>query len=437
MIALVMFMACDGYGLLVLGSSGVATVGNATWNASSQSRTRLVAEESGEVRVRSDWQAAGAGVVSLPVLGLLADTDYDLFVEEEDGVSGEAVAFTTGPLPVALPRWSTTGSPGWEGFSVTSLMGESQWAVVVDEAGNPVWFVEIPTEDRLVRVRARRDGRGVWGVPATRTDKSDPSELIGLDWNGAEIERHELAEFSHDFLELSDGTIATLNYEAREVDGTEVIGNTITEVDLESGHAVDVFSTFDLWQPNLETLPGDGEWTGGNALDFDEGQGTYMAGFRQLGALVEVDRATGEVGRQLGGPSSDFAFPKIEDALRLQHQFQWSGDSVLVFDNRESSEDSRVIDYFLADGLATPAWTYVSDPPLWVFALGDVDRAEDGAILIDWAAAGMLEEVSPDGESRWKLEAELGTAFGFLDRGDRIGAFLRPSTAAVGGEPEG
>ncbi len=426
MITILSLVACGGYGLVVLGSAGVSTVGNASWTAPGDSRSRLVAQDADGVRVRSDWQDAGAGVVSLAVLGLEADTEYSLHIDVEVGSPGDAVTYTTGPLPPGLPHWTTSGAPGWTGFAVTSLMGESQWAVVLDEDGNAVWFVEVPDDGRLVRVRQRRDGRGIWGVPAARTDKSEPSYLIGIDWNGVEIERHEIAEFSHDYVEVEAGLIAFLNYDPRVVDGVEVIGNTITEIDVESGAEADIFSTFDLWEPALETLSGDGEWSGGNAMDFDEESGTYTAGFRQLGALVEVDRRTGEVVRQLGGPSSDFLFPETNDEFRLQHQFQWRGDSVLVFDNRESSEDSRVMEYSLADGVATPLWTHISDPPVWVFALGDVDRAEDGSTFIDWASAGLLEDVGADGETRWSLAADLGGAFGFLDRGSRIGAFERP-----------
>ncbi|GDX80424.1 hypothetical protein LBMAG42_22350 [Deltaproteobacteria bacterium] len=426
MIGLLAMVACDGYGLVVLGSAGVSTVGNATWTAAAESRTRLIAEDGEGVRVRGEWQDAGAGVVSVAVLGLRADTEYSIHIEAESGSPGEAIPFTTGPLPAAFPSWSTTGAPGWSGFLVTSLMGESQWAVVLDEEGAPVWFVEVPADGRLVRVRERKDGRGVWAVPAARTDKSDPSYLIGLDWNGVELERHEIAEFSHDYLELETGTIAFLNYDRREVEGAAVIGNTITELDLESGAEVDIFSTFDLWDPELDTIPGDGEWTGGNAMDFDDESGVYTAGFRQMGALVEVERSTGAVLRQFGGPSSDYKFADEGDELLLQHQFQWSGDSALVFDNRSSSEDSRVIEYAISDGMATPVWTHISDPPVWVFALGDVDRADDGSTFIDWASAGALEEVDAEGATRWTLSAELGTAFGFLDRVAGFGGFARP-----------
>lgn len=397
---------------------------NALWDGPEDEPSRLVAENEDGVRVVSDWQPPGGGGVS--VLGLNAETTYDLFVEPEFGDLGEPVSFTTGALPSNLPDWTTTGSPGWQGFAVTSLMGGGQWAVVLDELGKTVWYYELPNDGRLVRTRARRDGRGMWVVPAQREDKSAPSDLIGVDWNGTEIERHSIEHFSHDYVELDDGVIAFLLFEPREIDGQTVVGNSITEIDLGSGVSTDIFSTFDLWDIGSQADSTDDEWAGGNALDFDFESGTYTAGFRSLDAIIEVDRATGQVGRQFGGPHSDFAFAAPESAPRKQHQFQWTNDHILVFDNRENDEDSRVTEFTLDGSIANSVWSHQTDPPVWVFALGDVDRAEDGSTFIDWAAAGILEDVDPDGITRWSLSAEFGTAFGFLDRGNRLGELTRP-----------
>ncbi len=235
--------------------------------------------------------------------------------------------------------------------------------------------MEIPTESRLVRVRLVRDLRGIWGVPATRADKTDPSDIIGIDWSGAELERHPIEEFLHDFLDLEDGTPAFLNSDSREQEGVELIGNVVTEIKLETVETDDIFSTYDLWQPHVEATGADGQWSGGNAMDIDADCGTYTLGFRQL-----------------GGPASDYTYAKAADETGLQHQFQWEGDRALVFDNRESGEDSRVIEHARDGTAATPVWTYVSDPPVWVFTLGDVDRNDEGSTFIDWAAAGVFSQ---------------------------------------------
>lgn len=418
-------LACGGYGLEIRASNGVSTVANALWSGPDDARSRIVAKNGDGIRVVGDWQPPGGGGV--PVVGLNADTTYEIFIESEGGEPGDPVVFTTGSLPPSLPDWSTTGSPGWRGFAVTSLMGGGNWAVVLDEAGKAVWYYELPNDGRLVRTRARRDGRGMWVVPASRDNKEDPSDLIGIDWNGNEIERHSIADFSHDYVEIEIGVIAFLLFDPREVGGRTEVGNRITEITLETGTSTDIFSTFDLWK-TTEGEPGedDDDWTAGNALDFDPETGLYTAGFRSLDAIIEVDRESGQVGRQFGGPDSDFDFANPQLAPNQQHQFQWSNDQILVFDNRENDEYSRVTEFSLDGQLANTVWTHQTDPPVWVYALGDVDRADDGSTFIDWAATGILEDVDPDGVTRWSLSAELGTAFGFLDRGNRLGELTRP-----------
>lgn len=417
-------LACGGYGLEVRASSGVSTVVNALWSGPDDARSRIVAENGDGVRVVSDWQPPGGG--GLPIVGLNAETTYDFFVEPEGGEPGSPVVFSTGSLPTSLPDWTTTGSPGWQGFAVTSLMGGGNWAVVLDEAGKAVWYYELPNDGRLVRTRARRDGRGMWVVPAARENKEDPSDLIGIDWNGNEIERHSIADFSHDYVEVETGIMAFLLFDPRQIGGRNRVGNRITEINLDTGAATDIFSTFDLWETADGDPDDDADWTAGNALDFDAETGLYTAGFRSLDAIIEVRRETGQVGRQFGGPASDFDFAEPALAPNQQHQFQWSNDQILVFDNRENDEDSRVTEFTLEGSVARSVWTHQTDPPVWVFALGDVDRADDGSTFIDWAAAGILEDVGADGATRWSLAAEFGTAFGFLDRGNRLGELTRP-----------
>lgn len=419
-----LFVACETYVLDVVASSGVSTVANVRWTEPAEARSRIIAENADGVRIVGDWQPPGGG--RLAVVGLKADTSYDLFVEPEGGEPGAPVSFTTGSLPTSLPTWTTTGTPGWRGFAVTSLQGANQWAIVLDEEGDPVWFSQVSQDGRLVRARARMDGLGVWVVPTKIDDKVSPSDLIGLDWNGNEIERHTIEHFSHDYVEVEPGIIAFLLYEPRDIDGVLTVGNTITELTLKTGEQRQVFSSYDLWGNYFGEEPDAEPWAGGNAIDFDAESGTYGAGFRQLDAIIEVDRESGEVGRQLGGPHSDFVFADPASAPHQHHQFQWFDDGILVFDNRESDEYSRVTEFSLTNATADVVWTHQTNPPVWVYALGDVDRAQDGSSFLTWTTAGILEDIDPEGAGRWSLSTEFGSAFGFLERGNRLGAFTRP-----------
>ena len=50
---------------------------------------------------------------------------------------------------------------------------------------------------------------------------------------------------------------------------------------------------------------------------------------------------------------------------------------------------------------------------MFTFVLGEATRLPDGDTFVNWSAAGQMERVSPEGESRWKLNSGAGFAFGF------------------------
>ena len=58
-------------------------------------------------------------------------------------------------------------------------------------------------------------------------------------------------------------------------------------------------------------------------------------------------------------------------------------------------------------------WSYVADPTVYTFVLGEPTRMEDGSTFVNWSAAGQLERVTPDGERIWKLNTGARYVFGF------------------------
>jgi hypothetical protein len=118
----------------------------------------------------------------------------------------------------------------------------------------------------------------------------------------------------------------------------------------------------------------------------------------------------------LGLYGSTFEFAQGSARFLHQHQFQVSGDRILVFDNEGSLEtESRVLEYELdfENDVAREVWSYVSDPVVSSFVLGEPTRLDDGDVFINWGAAGQLERVTAEGESIWKLNASIGFVMGF------------------------
>lgn len=422
-----LLVGCDGYGLILLPSLGVSTVANATWNASPDVQTRLVVTDDDGVQLTSSWQPAEAATVAMPVVGMRPDHAYTMHVEADAGDQGQAVAYQTGSRPSKLPGWASEGTPSWRGFAVSTLLGADNWAVVWDESGHAVWAYDIPETGSAMRARARVAGDGIWYANAILSESDDLPELIAIDWNGDEIERVTVNEYSHDFVELSDGTLAFLLFEPETIDGQVVIGNRIIERARSNGAETEVWSAFDIWTPGVHgNIASEGGWLGGNALDINADETVYTAGFRAVDGILDIDRGSGEVSRQVGGPTPTYTFINDENPKR-QHQFEWVGEDLLVFDNRESGEDSRVAQYAfdVATGSAELVWSYQHEPPMWCFSLGDVTRDVDGSTLVTWSSAGVMDDVDSDGELAWTLSTEFGSAIGFLSRQSSIAGFDR------------
>jgi hypothetical protein len=410
--------------LEVKASADIATVAQASWTDGGYP-TRIEVSGPDGPWLATDWQPSNGEGHTVALLGLHAESDWTAIVATEAGPMSEAFAFSTGALPADFPAWTITGEPGWRGNLVTTVIGETSWVVVLDETGAVVWYLPVRSSGWLTRARVRQDGLGMRYGVSSLSNASLVPWVAATDWEGMETGALLLEGFTHDFVELPDGGVALLASEPRVLEGyaLPVLGDRIVEM-LADGTERTVFSTWEEWEA---PAPGSveeetGTWTHANALAYSAARNTYSLGLRNLDAIVEIDATTGALLRQVGGEGSTYAFVPPDAAPEDQHQFQWVEGGILVFDNRREEVGSRAIELRLDDeaGTATESGAWVHDPPAYVYALGDVHREADGSTLIAWSSAGMLTEYGSDGEVRWELQAQLGTALGFMDRVDAL-----------------
>jgi hypothetical protein len=154
-----------------------------------------------------------------------------------------------------------------------------------------------------------------------------------------------------------------------------------------------------------------------NAIDHDAADDALFVSCRRLNTIFKVDRGTGDVLWQLGGKDSDFALPGGGTTFfERQHQFHaWDG-GIVVFDNGSFEQmQSLAVEYSLdlATGEAELVRQYSSDPPLYVYALGDASRLTSGNTLVSYSIAGQTDIVTPEGERIWRLKMALGGALGY------------------------
>lgn len=417
-------------------SEEIPTVVTASWEAEHPGAEEMRVEfGAGPTLDRSvDARLDDDGTCRTTILGLKPSTTYRLRAVEVDGgttYASDRISVDTGPIPADFPGLSVERPPGRTpagGFLVTSLLSNPSWAVILDDDGDPVWWHRPGDEwerSFVPRARLSRDGEHLL-YEASASALTGDDDLVGermlvrVALDGSTVETVTLGGCHHDFVELTDGTVAAIVSEIREVEGEEVTGDRIAELDWE-GNELASWSIWDHlpYEPEAITADDDPGWTHANALDHDPQLDTYTLSLRNLDAILHIDRPSGEILWQLGGVNSDFdAALNVLPLFQRQHQFQHQDGGLLVFDNGTVDDlRSRVVEYAFEGGgddlRVQQVWTHVADPPLFSIGFGDVTRLPSNHTLVTWSSAGQIDEVNEDGNLVWQLNAAMGAGFGY------------------------
>lgn len=351
-----------------------------------------------------------------PLVGLPSGSTYRWRVVV-DGEALETQETDNDLLPADFPELTVTEDAAtWDGWLVTTLVGLWQGPVIFDNRGRVVWYYDDTRGDTtVIRALPLADGRGIaYNIVATTEVVN--GEIVEVDWGGEPIDSTGVPGNSHDFVELPDGRFAALQIEKETLDGELVIGDRITVYD-DDGYEV-LWNSFDWLDPYSTGLDRiENSWTHANSLHYYPDEEVFRVGLRNLETIGTIDAATGEPLDWFGGEVNEgWTFEDDERTFSYQHNFDWLGDRVLIFDNGEDYlDDTRVVEYALDSETKTASklWSYHYEPSRWIYALGDVKLLEDESRLVSWSVAGRLEQVV-DQDPVWRIEASVGTGFGYL-----------------------
>jgi len=410
-------------------SEDIETVVKLEWQTQEPTRGYVEYGTTRELGLETPLEADETRDHAALLLGLTQETVVYYRVVSWDGDSAGASdigSIETGRVPADIPEMEVEGD-GHDDFIVVPVLGNTSAVTILNPAGDIVWY---HTEDRdldFYRARLSLDGTSViYNAASVSGDPAEDSELVKVALDGSETTSIPVPLLAHDFVEFRDGDetrLAAMVVEYREIDGNEVRGDRIVEID-EDGNQKTVFSVFDCFDPAVDQ--GDSSeqgWTFANALDYDGAEDAYYLGLRNFSSIVKVPRATGECEWVLGTTASTFEFASGSARFLHQHQFQVNGNRILVMDNDGALEtESRVLEYELdfEAGVATEVWSYVADPSVYTFVLGEPQRFADGSTFINWSAAGQLERLDENDERVWKLNTRAGYVFGFHQLADTL-----------------
>ncbi|MGB3076586.1 MAG: aryl-sulfate sulfotransferase, partial [Chitinophagales bacterium] len=155
-----------------------------------------------------------------------------------------------------------------------------------------------------------------------------------------------------------------------------------------------------------------------NAIEIDN-DGNILASHRHLDQITKIDRNTGEFIWRLGGIENEFTFTNDPQHFTYQHDVRRIANGhITLFDNGNyhSPTVSAAKEYELDEinKTATLVWSYKhpgSSPGSfnYYFAMGSVQRLENGNTFINWGWRGntsnpSMTEVTSAGTIVWELK---------------------------------
>jgi hypothetical protein len=299
------------------------------------------------------------------------------------------------------------------GYSVTPYI------MIFDNSGDPVFYKRV--------------------APAAYDFKKQPNGLLTyyglayrhhyiMDSNYTIIDSvqcgngYESGTDMHEFQILDNGHMLLMAYDPQIIDMSEiieggdtaatVIGLIIQELDTLKNvvfqwRSWDHFQITDAaWDVNLRAYTID--YVHGNTIEPDN-DGNLLISSRNMNEITKINRQTGDIIWRCGGENNQFSF--LNDSLDFIHQHdirRLPDGRITLYDNGGlfSQRPSRAVEYLLdeANMTATLMWDFVNNPPLYGFAMGNVQRLPNGNTIIGWGTAyPNVTEVQPGGSKAFEL----------------------------------
>ena len=230
----------------------------------------------------------------------------------------------------------------------------------------------------------------------------------------------------HELRILPDGHALLLGVDEETVDMSKVVpggffsaavvGYIIQELD-QNKNVVFQWRSWDHFQiTDAEHLDLTATWIDyvhGNSLDVDT-DGNILLSSRHLNEITKINRETGAIIWRLGGMNNQFRFVNDPIGFSYQHAVRRIADgNITLLDNGDFHVPafSRAVEYALdeVNKTATLVWQYRNTPDVFGFAMGFVQRMENGNTLIGWGAGNpSVTEVTADGTKVYEMTFDPG-----------------------------
>lgn len=298
--------------------------------------------------------------------------------------------------------------------------------LIVDDAGEPIWFhPTTPVTAMNFRAAVYR-GKPVltWWEGRTEHGLGDGTHVI-LDTSYRVVARVPSGAGRpsdlHEFVLTSRGTALVTAWERRNADLSAfggasngvVVGGVVQELALPSGRVLFEWRSLDhVDLAESHATPGHDffDYFHVNSIDLDS-DGNLLVSARNTWAVYKISRHTGEVIWRLGGKKSDFAMgPGTGFAWQHDARHHHGDDLVSLFDDGaapavQPQSKGLVLALDRKRMRATVHRKYTHRPSVLAHALGSIQLLPNGNALVGWGTAPYFTEYSDGG--RVLLDAKL------------------------------
>jgi hypothetical protein len=331
------------------------------------------------------------------------------------------------PPPIRVLRAAHDTAPGYL-FAAPKKQVKQAGPLILDDAGNVVWFMPLDTHgvtDFKVQTYQGRPvltwwrGQTAKGVGNGRYVIADASYRVIADVRAG----NGLSGDIHEFLITPRNTALFTVYRAIHRDLSALGGpkdelvneGVIQEVDIATGkvlfewHSAPQVPLSDSYEPIPKDPKETWDYFHENAIE-ELPNGNLLLSARHTHAVYEIRKSDGKIVWRLGGKHSDFALGAGMD-FSWQHDIRFHGDGVYsLFDNHASrpgeADESRAIVFKLdTDAMkATLLRRYEHTPKLLSTSQGNAELLPNGDVLVGWGSNAVATEYGADGTVKLDLE---------------------------------
>ncbi len=352
--------------------------------------------------------------------------------------TGEMITGTTqistSNCPSELPDLTVSTYDSTRAADLPYLMGVVEGTeaslFAIDREGNWLWYKAFPPHQMGVDLELSSNGEGFWynsfGWPVGSSETSVTRQSLDT----TVYDEYVVPAAHHDMALRDDGILALLVTEYMDLENPEtgdeesIAGDSIQELS-QDGTLETIFSAFDWSDPfpndywDETFYQGARDWTHANSLYYYGGTDTYLMSLGYLDTILEVSGSDGQVLRSFGS-HGDYKATE-EPSLSFQHDANWTDDDTLLCTTRWANQNViGAVEYELDEEsqTMTPIWTYGGDLDIQTFSQGQATRLDNGNTLVNFGSAGLLREVTPEGDVVWELQSAAANWFGnvrFID----------------------